>query len=69
VAGYSVDYFRAAEPSQKRHSSDSGALLFMNMAPAPELLVFMSVAAAPELSCFMAQAPAPASVRFYTLIF
>jgi len=37
-------------------------LLFINMAPAPELLVFMSVT--PELS-FMA----PASVRFHTLIF
>jgi len=28
---------RAAEPSQKWHSSGSGALLFMNMAPALEL--------------------------------
>jgi len=35
------------------------------MAPAQELLVFMSVAPAPELSFFMALA----SVRFHTLIF
>jgi len=36
-------------------SSGFGDLLFMNMAPAPELLVFMSVS--------------PASGRFQTLIF
>jgi len=59
--------FHVCEPSWKWHSSGSGALLFMNMAPAPELLVLMSVAPAPELSFFMA--PAPASVRFHTLIF
>jgi len=43
-----------------------GALLFMNMAPAPvpELLIFMRVAPALELSFFMS----PASVRFHTLI-
>ena len=50
------DYFRAAEPSQKCHSSASRTL-FINMAPAP------------KLSFFMAQTPASASIRFHTLIF
>ena len=54
---------------KKCHSSGSGALLFMNMAPALELLVFMSVIPAPKLSFFMTQAPAPTSVRFHTLMF
>jgi len=57
VIGYSLDYFRAADPSQKCHSSGSAALLFMSVAPAPELSVFM----APD--------PALASVRLHTLIF
>ena len=39
------------------------------MAPAKELLVFMSVAPIPELSFFMTPALDPASVRFHTLIF
>ena len=60
-----MDYFRAAGQSEKLHSSGSGALLFMNMAPTPELLVFKSVA--PELSYSMA--PAPVSGHFHTLIF
>jgi len=67
VPRYSVDYFRAVEPSQKWRSSGSGALLFMNKAPAPELLVFMSVAPVPELFFFMTLVPAPASIRFHTL--
>jgi len=46
-----------------------GALLFMNTAPALELLVFMSVVPAPELSFFLAQTPAVASVLFHSLIF
>jgi len=41
----------------------SGALHFISMAPAPELLFFMSVA--PAFFFFMTPAPAPASVRFY----
>jgi len=61
-----VDYFRAAEPSQKYHNSGSGTLLFMNVAPVPDLMVLMSVAPAPELSFFMTQAPAPDSIRFHT---
>jgi len=52
---------RAAEPLQKWDSSSS-CTLFMNMAPAPELMVFMSVAPAPEF--FLA----PASVHFHKLI-
>jgi len=58
VFGCSVDYFRAAKPSEKWH-------LFMSMASAPEFLVFMNVA--PDLSFFMAPDPAPASRRFHML--
>jgi len=50
-------------------ASSSRALLFINMAPALELLIFMTVAlsTSPELSFFMASALA--SVHFQTLIF
>jgi len=48
-------FFQGCGAVVKIHSSGSGALLFMNMAPATECLVFMSM-----FSAF---------VRFYTLIF
>jgi len=35
----------------------------------PELLVFMSVAPAPELFSFMAPVSAPVSIPFHTLLF